>query len=102
MHAWHAQNDATNSGGQVNQIQPKIIVVPFSKQGEDVRALIESDVNKRIAITKIKEAFDSRGFSTEDFIGKFKPDVVISFLNQYVIFDAKVSKAENLNTYIVI
>lgn len=44
--------------------------------------------------------FSNTTLPQEDFIGKFKPDVVISFLNQYVIFDAKVSKAENLNTYI--
>jgi len=44
--------------------------------------------------------FSNTTLPQEDFIGKFKPDVVIDFLNQYVIFDAKVSKAENLNTYI--
>ena len=44
--------------------------------------------------------FSNTTLPPEDFIGKFKPDVAISFLNQYVIFDAKVSKAENLNTYI--
>ena len=44
--------------------------------------------------------FSNTTLPQEDFIGKFKPDVAIDFLNQYVIFDAKVSKAENLNTYI--
>ena len=44
--------------------------------------------------------FSNTTLPPEDFIGKFMPDVAISFLNQYVIFDAKVSKAENLNTYI--
>ena len=36
----------------------------------------------------------------EDFSGKLKPDFFIEFLGQYVIFDAKVSKAQNLQTYI--
>lgn len=36
----------------------------------------------------------------EGFGGKFKPDFMIEFLGQYVIFDAKVSKAESLQTYV--
>lgn len=36
----------------------------------------------------------------EGFGGKFKPDFMIEFLGQYVIFDAKVSKSENLQSYV--
>ncbi|MBU0767055.1 hypothetical protein KKF55_04750 [Patescibacteria group bacterium] len=36
----------------------------------------------------------------EGFRGHFKPDFVISFLEQFVIFDAKVSKSENIQKYI--
>lgn len=36
----------------------------------------------------------------EDFDGSLKPDFLIDFLGQYVVFDAKVSKAENLQVYI--
>lgn len=57
---------------QVQTVQPKIMVIPYTKQGEDLRTILENDVNKRIAITKIKEAFDSRGFTTVDFIAKLK------------------------------
>ena len=53
-------------------VQPKIMVVPFTKEGEDIRTILEEDVNKRIVLTKIKEAFDSRGFTTVDFFGKMK------------------------------
>lgn len=53
-------------------VQPKIMVVPFTKEGEDIRTILEEDVNKRIVLTKIKEAFDSRGFTTVDFFGKIK------------------------------
>lgn len=55
-----------------NTVQPKIMVVPYVKQGEDLRTVLEDDVNKRIAITKIKEAFDNRGFTTVDFAAKLK------------------------------
>jgi hypothetical protein len=36
----------------------------------------------------------------EGFDGSLKPDFMIEFLGQYVIFDAKISKAKNLQTYI--
>lgn len=57
---------------QTITVQPKIMVVPFTKEGEDIRTILEEDVNKRIVLTKIKEAFDNRGFTTVDFLGKLK------------------------------
>ena len=57
---------------QTVTVQPKIMVVPFTKADEDIRTVLENDVNKRIALTKIKEAFDSRGFTTVDFLAKMK------------------------------
>lgn len=57
---------------QAVTVQPKIMVVPFVKEGEDIRTVLENDVNKRIVLTKIKEAFDSRGFTTVDFLGRLK------------------------------
>lgn len=68
----YGQIAATNSGGQVQTVQPKIMVIPYVKEGEDIRTILEADVNKRVAITKIKEAFDNRGFNTVDFVAKLK------------------------------
>lgn len=56
----------------VNTVQPKIMVIPYVKEGEDLRTILEQDINKRIALTKIKESFDNRGFTTVDFIAKLK------------------------------
>lgn len=56
----------------VTTVQPKIMVIPYTKEGQDIRTILEADVNKRIALTKIKEAFDSRGFTTVDFTAKLK------------------------------
>ncbi len=53
-------------------VQPKIMVIPYIKEGEDLRIELENDENKRIAIAKIKEGFDSRGFTTVDFIARLK------------------------------
>lgn len=44
--------------------------------------------------------FSNTTLPQDDFIGDFKPDVVISFLNQYVLFDAKISEKDNLKTYL--
>ncbi len=52
--------------------QPSIMVIPFTKEGEDLRTVLDNDVNRRIAITKVKEGFDNKGYTTVDFIGKLK------------------------------
>lgn len=57
---------------KIQTVQPKIMVIPYTKEGEDIRTILESDVNKRIILTKIKEAFDARGFTTVDFTAKLK------------------------------
>ncbi|MBQ0128116.1 MAG: hypothetical protein KBS80_09075 [Bacteroidales bacterium] len=53
-------------------VQPKIMVIPYTKEGEDIRSVLEEDSNKRIALSKIKEAFDERGVSTIDFVARLK------------------------------
>lgn len=59
-------------GENVTTVQPKIMVIPYTKEGEDLRTVLEQDANKRIVLTKIKEAFDNRGFSSVDFTAKLK------------------------------
>lgn len=53
-------------------VQPKIMVIPYTKEGENIRTVLEADENKRIVLTKIKEAFDERGVTTIDFVAKLK------------------------------
>lgn len=53
-------------------VQPKIMVIPYTKEGEDIRTILEKDEDKRIVLTKIKEAFDERGVTTIDFVAKLK------------------------------
>ena len=55
-----------------NVVQPKIMVIPYTKEGEDIRTVLEADESKRIVLTKIKEAFDERGVNTIDFVAKLK------------------------------
>jgi hypothetical protein len=88
----YAQNSSTNSGGQTNQIQPSIIVVPFKKEGEKYRQLLEDPIQgfqKRIAISRVKEAFDSRGFTTYDFIAELTKSETAGIFTASSLMDEK-------------
>ena len=61
-----------SKGSPLPTARPKIMVIPYTTKGEDIRTILENDVNKRIALTKIKEAFDQRGYTTVDFFAKIK------------------------------
>lgn len=63
----NAQNN-TN----VNQLQPKILIIPLVKNGEDIREKIETNANLRMAISLVKKAFDQRGYTTFDFLTALK------------------------------
>jgi len=67
LSAQEQQNDR-----KVKTIQPKIMVIPYTKEGENIRTVLEDDVNKRIVLSKIKEAFDNRGYTTVDFTARLK------------------------------
>lgn len=65
--------------------QPKIMVIPYTSEGEDIRNVLENDANKRIILAKIKESFDNRGCSTIDFVARLKAtstESVMSMNNQ--------------------
>ena len=64
--------ELTSKVENIATAKPKIMVIPYTHQGEDIRMVLESDVNKRIALTKIKETFDQRGYTTVDFFGRVK------------------------------
>lgn len=68
----HARSLQYPQQPEVKTIQPRIMVIPYTKEGEDIRTVLEGDINKRIALSKIKEAFDKRGFTTVDFTSRLK------------------------------
>ena len=53
-------------------VQPTIMVIPFAKEGQDIRKVLDAYPHQRVAIAKAKEAFDNRGFNTTDFVAKLK------------------------------
>ena len=53
-------------------IQPTIMAIPYVGQGQSTRRGYDYSEINRIAITKVKEAFDDRGVNTIDFRAKLK------------------------------
>ncbi|HUR00753.1 MAG TPA: DUF6175 family protein [Gemmatimonadaceae bacterium] len=52
--------------------QPRIMVIPRVNEGQDIRRVLDSDLLLRVALAKVKEAYDARGFTTVDFVGRLK------------------------------
>ena len=58
--------------GQVNTVQPSIMVIPFVPEGADIRKALDVSNEKRQVIAQISGAFADKGFSTKDFYANFK------------------------------
>lgn len=69
LYGLQGQNSAPAKPARKN---PMIMVTPFAKEGEDLRKVLEAEIARRVALIKVKEAFDNRGYSTVDFLGKLK------------------------------
>ncbi len=72
---------AFSSAQNISTVQPKIMVVPYVTEGNDIRRTIEKDPNIRIVLSKIREAFDKRGFTTIDIETKLKSQSVNNALS---------------------
>ena len=67
-----SQPIASTASGVAERAAAKIIVVPYSKQDEDIRTVLDERPNVRIAVAKVKEAFDQRGWTTVDFVANLR------------------------------
>ena len=52
---------------EVNILQPSIMVLPRTIKGEDIRTIMDEQPEVRVMISKVKAAFDDRGYTTLDF-----------------------------------
>ena len=67
-----AQQPLDPEKGEMLQIQPSIMVVPWTSKDEDMRKKVESDFAYRAALNEVRAAFDKRGFTTFDFVEALK------------------------------
>lgn len=79
--------DTRGTGSGVKQ--PEIVVVPFTLEGEDVRQVIEHNPMMALAISKVKEQFNDRGFITKDFITLLKASKNTSLMMDEAAIDYK-------------
>jgi Family of unknown function (DUF6175) len=70
-------------------VKPTVMVFPFFKERQNIRQLVEEDVNNRVVMAKVKEAFDKRGYSTIDFLSKVRNLTTNEVLNSETQSDLK-------------
>jgi hypothetical protein len=58
--------------GEVNVAKMSVMVMPFTPDGKSPRSVWDENENDRIAVAKVKEFFQGRGFQTVDFLTKLK------------------------------
>ncbi|MBB2151393.1 DUF6175 family protein [Pedobacter gandavensis] len=63
---------AATRSAEVTRAAAKIMVVPYSKQDENVQTVLDNNPAVRTAVSKVKEAFDQRGWSTVDFVANLR------------------------------
>ena len=58
---------AQENGGAAKQVQPKIMVIPRVIDGQDKKALFDTNMNYQVGLSKINEAFLKRGANLVSF-----------------------------------
>lgn len=81
---WDAlQNDLTRNKVSTNlgmtvgtpdsQIKlPTVMVVPYNKEGEDVRTILDNNQMLSLAVSRVTSEFSKRGYKTKDFVSQLK------------------------------
>ena len=77
-------------GGTANiAAKPTIIVVPYKKDGESYKAILENDFDKRIAVSEVKKEFENLGIKTIDLQGR------LDATNRGMQYDDNIETAES-------
>ena len=77
-------------GGTANiAAKPTIIVVPYKKDGESYKAILENDFDKRIAVSEVKKEFENLGIKTIDLQGR------LDAVNRSMQYDDNIGTAES-------
>ena len=77
-------------GGTANiAAKPTIIVVPYKKEGESYKAILENDFDKRIAVSEVKKELENLGIKTIDLQGR------LDATNRGMQYDDNIGTAES-------
>lgn len=64
-----------NNNPDNNTVQMAVMIVPFRKNGQDYRALYDESKGVQLAIDRLKEGFDSKGFQVKDFVSTYDNEI---------------------------
>lgn len=59
-------------GEEGGPLMPSIMTVPFEKNGESMRRILENDPDIRVAVSNVQDGFRSRNVTTYDFLAALK------------------------------
>ena len=111
------QQEVTDHISKLSQSEKTLEDEKIRLRKEDEQRQKEEEANRtriwneheKYSLKQMKSICDKEGVNLKyfdndnlpnDFGTKFKPDFLVELVEQYVIFDAKISKADNINTYI--
>ncbi|MGM9735650.1 MAG: DUF6175 family protein [Candidatus Cryptobacteroides sp.] len=62
--------DYSEVESEAGMVLPTIMVVPYKRDGETYSSVLESDYDRRVAVAKVQDGFESRNITTVDIEGK--------------------------------
>jgi len=63
---------ASTRSDEVERAQAKLMVVPYTKTGEEVKSILDDNPYIRSAMSMVKQSFDQRGWTTVDFVASLR------------------------------
>jgi len=93
---------ANSPGRNTETIPLKIIVVPMTKEKEDIRTVLEADISKRKLVSTVQAGFDKVGVSTKDFVATLKEAQDAKLFNTNTQSDVKSALLEFSGTDIYV
>ncbi|NDV58102.1 DUF6175 family protein [Bacteroides sp. 519] len=66
-------NLTMDAGGPGSSVKlPTVLVIPYTKEGEDVRDILDNNQMLSMAVSRVTSEFSNRGYKTKDFISQLK------------------------------
>lgn len=87
-------------GSQVSL--PTVTVVPYARENEDVRAILDHNQMLSYAVSKMTSEFSSRGYKTKDFIAQLKRAKRNDVLTAGAQSDAVTKMIQNMGADIIV
>ncbi len=81
---------------------PTVTVLPYAKEGEDIRSILDHNQMLSYAVSKMTSEFSSRGYKTKDFIAQLKRAKRNDVLTAGTQSDAVTKMIQNMGADIIV